>query len=508
MTSHGSENNLNMYFSDFFEVNPALIEEYGAFDLSLINDLPLFVDPFLLFNSEKPEYVALHDQIIAYVAFLRDISQEPGIHPGLLKSWFRFPEVKQNWFGYSQVGNGGSGLGAKFASALNDNLHTVFTDFGEEQVTQGSHLEKLCLIRGGVGRDNISDFTTNLIKEFLLDYTQTFAQQHIDDTLLADFAVKKVEFNYKTRTWISKTYRLPAFGDDFVLLTPKDILTKDDTWINKSEMVGNFQNIVQCIPNDQLRAQLSDYLVRMLPDDPTQKEFNEAVSRTILKHPEYIDYFIKQKEDTGDQASKVSELKVADTERLFIIQAKELALTINDESKFYKQPADTFEESYQKVMYLKQVIEHNDGYRFFYHKGEPIKRESDLQLLFKLTWHASPSSVDAEVNNGRGPVDFKISRGRKDSTLVEFKLAANTKLKQNLKHQVEVYKDANQTNKSIKVILYFSFSEYERVMRILDELELSEGKEIVLIDAQQYNKISASNVTDAQLDLPISSDTE
>lgn len=503
MTTQGSDDNLKMYFSDFFSVDPAVVEEYGAFDLSLINDLPLFVDPFLLFNSDKPEYVALHDQIITYVAFLRDMSSQPGIHAGLLKSWFRFPEVKQNWFGYSKVGNGGSGLGAKFATALNENLHTVFTDFGKEQVTQGSHLEKLCLIRGGVGRDNISDFTTNLIKEFLLDYTQEFAKQHIDDGLLADITVEKVSFNYTTRTWVSKTYRLPTLDGDFVLLTPKDILTKDETWINKAEMFGNFNNIVESIPNDQLRAQLSDYLVRMLPDDPNQKEFNEAVTKTILKHPEYIDYFIKLKEDTGDQASKVSELKVADTERLFIFQAKELVTTVNGESDFYCHPDDTFEEAYQKVMYLKQVIENNDGYRFFYHKGEPIKRESDLQLLFKLTWHASPSSVDAEVNNGRGPVDFKISRGSKDSTLVEFKLASNTKLKQNLKHQVEVYKDANQTGKAIKVILFFAMTEYQRVKRILDELGLNEGKEIVLIDAREDNKISASNVTDAQLDLAI-----
>lgn len=503
MTTDSSERELRMYFSDFFNVSPASVEEYGAFDVSLINDLPLFIDPFLLFNSDKPEYVALHDQIIRYVAFLRDMSSEPGIHEGLLKSWFHFPEVKQNWFGYSKFGNGGSGLGAKFAAALNKNLHTVFTDFGNEQVTKGSHLEKLCLISGGVGRDNISDFTTNLIKEFLLDYTQEFAKKYVDASMLSDFNVEKVSFNYKTRTWMPKQYRLPKFCDDFVLLTPKEILTKDDTWINKSEMLGNFDAIVESIPNNQLRAQLSDYLSRMLPDEPDQKEYNEAVTKTIFEHPGYIDYFIKLKEDNGDQATKVSELRVAETENLFIKKAKDLVATVSGESEFYHHADDTFEESYQKVMYLKQVIENNDGYRFFYLNGEPLKREVDLQLLFKLMWHASPSSVDAEVNNGRGPVDFKVSRGSKDSTLVEFKLAGNKKLKQNLKHQVEVYKDANQTKKAIKVILFFSISEYQKTKRVLNELDLREGKEVILIDAQRENKTSASNVTDNQLDLGI-----
>ena len=44
---------LKIYFSDFFEVNPNELKEYEAFNISLINDLPLFIDPFLIFCSEK-----------------------------------------------------------------------------------------------------------------------------------------------------------------------------------------------------------------------------------------------------------------------------------------------------------------------------------------------------------------------------------------------------------------------------------------------------------------------
>ena len=130
----------------------------------LINDLPLFVDPFLLFNSEKLEYQALHEEMIRYLKFLRDKSEQGAIRPGLLEAWYKFPEVKQNWLGYSLVGNKGSGLGMRFARAMRANLASVFSNFGDEQVTHGSHLEKLCLIESGVGRDNISDFTTNLNK--------------------------------------------------------------------------------------------------------------------------------------------------------------------------------------------------------------------------------------------------------------------------------------------------------------------------------------------------------
>jgi len=77
----------------------------------------------------------------------------------LVKSLYTFREVSQNWLGFTRVGNRGSGLGMKFATALHKNLRLLFSNFGDEQITNGSHLEKLCLIESGVGRDTISDFT-------------------------------------------------------------------------------------------------------------------------------------------------------------------------------------------------------------------------------------------------------------------------------------------------------------------------------------------------------------
>jgi len=186
---------MKLYFSDFFEVSPSTIEEYGAFDISLVSDLPLFVDPFLLFNSEKEDYKNLHGEIIRYLRFLRDKSAAGSIDPGLLQSWYRFPEIEQTWFGFTIKGNSGRGLGSAFASALNTNLGEVFRDFGAEKITKGSHLEKLCLIKDGVGNDSISDFTTNLIHGFLLEYTETFAKNNVDIALRKRVMANHVRFN-------------------------------------------------------------------------------------------------------------------------------------------------------------------------------------------------------------------------------------------------------------------------------------------------------------------------
>lgn len=50
-----------VYFSDF-GLEPEVLEEYGAFNVALVDDLPLFVDPFLLYDSENAAYKGLHEK--------------------------------------------------------------------------------------------------------------------------------------------------------------------------------------------------------------------------------------------------------------------------------------------------------------------------------------------------------------------------------------------------------------------------------------------------------------
>ena len=114
---------------------------------------------------------------------------------------FAFLRSSENWLGFSLVGNKGSGLGRKFAVALSANLQSVFADFGNERISKGSHIEKFCLVSDGVGRDNISDFTLNLILDYICRYTQEFAREHIALGLRKVVWVEKAKFNYQTRSW-------------------------------------------------------------------------------------------------------------------------------------------------------------------------------------------------------------------------------------------------------------------------------------------------------------------
>lgn len=492
------------YFSDYFAVDPEVIESYGAFNISVINDLPLFIDPFLLFNSQKKAYLALHDGIIEYLVFLRDKSIAGDLDDSGVTAWYTFKEVKQTWLGFSWEGNNGRGLGKDFAKALYKNLNKYFRDFGDETISHGSHIEKLCLFKENIGRDNISDFTTNLIKEYLLKYTQTFAVKNIHPSLLRTFRILKVRFNYDTETWESASFRLPYIEEknDYVLLTPKDMLTKDDTWISRSSLYDDFREVAASIPNDELRFQINNYFSKVLPLRRTKRgkpkksnrtEWGEAVVRTIEEFPELLDWYIKYKEENGDKAADISKLKVVFSANRYFKQFNELIGQLHSQTQFYFIAGDSHSEALMRIDFLKDVVENQNGWRYLWNGNEPIKSETDIHLLYRLTWYATDYSVDREVNNGRGPVDFKISKGSNDATLVEFKLAKNSKLKQNLEKQLEIYKKANNTEKGIKVIFYFTEEELGKVNQILEELGMKDDENVVLVDARNDNKPSASN---------------
>lgn len=482
---------IDLYFSEYFEVDPGVLEEYGAFDVSIVSDLPLFIDPFLLFNSNKDQYQALHEQILKYLSFLRD-KAAPNLDPALIKNWYRFKEVKQNWLGFTLLGNGGSGLGGKFANSLHKSLGSILSNFGSEQITASSHLEKLALIQPGVGRDNISDFATNLIKDYLLEYTQTFAQTHLDPKKCDTFAVTRASFNFDTQSWETRKYVLPRLGDDFVLLTPADILTRDDTWISQSDMLRNFDKLPVAMEDDVLRAQVNNYLRQRLGKNPTAKDRAAAAQSTIRQFPELIDYYIKAREDSGDEAVVTSSKRVDDTYQVLVNQLKLAVADLASKSKFYDHSWTSYAEALERVQLFKSYVEDNDGYKLINRAGKPFSREDEVQLFFGLLWCSTDFDVNREPNNGRGPVDFKVSYGSGDKSLIEFKLAGNTALKRNLENQVAIYEKANKTDKSIKVIVCYTKADQDRVAKVRRDLGLEKESSIVVIDARNDNKPSAS----------------
>ncbi len=126
------------------------------------------------------------------------------------------------------------------------------------------------------------------------------------------------------------------------------------------------------------------------------------------------------------------------------------------------------------------------------------KTEKDFQRTINLiasyicrenNWDLSP-----ETDIGRGPVDFKLSRGN-DKTVIEVKLSSNDDCVHGIQTQIEEYAKAEKTNNKIFLIIDNdkNSNQVDKVREARDEM-LKEDKhpaEIIVIDA--VKKKSASN---------------
>ncbi len=205
-----------------------------------------------------------------------------------------------------------------------------------------------------------------------------------------------------------------------------------------------------------------------------------------------IDYYIRSKEDRGSEAKRIASRKVEVSNRLYIRQIKQLRAVLERRTEFYGAEANSYEAAHRRAMFLKDVIENKGCHKIFYVDGQPIERESDLQILYRFTWFGTGLVLTREANDGRGPADYKVSSGARDQSLVEMKLGSNPSLERNLKNQTGIYERASDATQSVTIIICFSVRDQRRVTEILKRLKLEGDSSIVVVDARNDNKPSGS----------------
>ena len=499
-----------MFFSEYFHVNPQLLKDYGAVDISLVCDIPLFIDPMLIFNSEKSEYIQLHHEIIKYFHFLFKKAKQ-GLSNKEIDAWFNFSEVPNNWLGYSLDGNKGLALGHKFAKFLYDNISFALETHG---ISKSSHIEKVMLLYNGSGKDKISDLTVNLIKGFLCEYTETFTKQHIKPEFYSLFPVEKSYFNYKTESFISKEYLLPYIVNkkgqkEYVLITPFDILREDEPSINRYDFYNSHERIRKSIENESLRAYINNYIAQAVLEYEENQKNNkrkinektinkielEAFKDIVNEYPELYDYYIRIQEANSEEIRYQCRYEFNKQIEKLIVSSQKIIDLFNSSNYIYKEHKNAREEAKSRLRFFKHILEECDGYKNLYVDKIPVAKENDLQRMFRFVWYGTNYKVDAEANNGRGQADFIVSYGSKNQNIIEFKLASNSSLA-HVFTQVKIYEEANCAEGSLIAIFYFTEEEYIKTQNIIKTAgyEYLIDNSIFLVDCRNDNKPSASTV--------------
>ncbi len=129
-------------------------------------DIPLGIDPFLLFKSRDPEYRELHGLVLN--VFNAGVASVRAGDIAVARSILTFPEVPEIGLGYTQGGRRGSGVGTRLTDLIIETLS------GSPQLVERGvrHIEEMQLLSAGIGPDRISDIVANILKRFLISYTQ------------------------------------------------------------------------------------------------------------------------------------------------------------------------------------------------------------------------------------------------------------------------------------------------------------------------------------------------
>ena len=494
-----------MLFSELFNIDKAVLSEYGAVDISLHSDTPLFIDPLLIYRNDNPEIKKLYSEIVKYLLFLKKKSVQT-LTPKEINYYYSFKEVKQNWLGLSSSGNEGLALGNGFASELFSKISEICNT---HNISESPHIEKMFVINGGVGKDKISDWSANILKSFFVEYTERFAYQYIDPKYCKKMPVEHCSFNYEVEVFEDRIAYLPVIKNrknryEYVLLTPASILRKDDQEISLNHFEASIEDIVfNTISNDELRHNVNTLIqksVDALYEIRRQKseavplsDIKEARKNGLLEaiqtYPELIDYYIKNEEDKESLL-----IETAKAEREYVLQTtNENPLTNSNifGVGLLTERDDAFEEACERVTYFKNQIEVNSCYKNLYYNDEPINDERFIQRLFKMVWYKSLHKFAPESDSGAGPVDFLITKGALNSCLIEFKLASNKKLS-SVYNQVSQYKKSHSVGKAVIVIFAFNHKEMEKALSVKNENKTEDL--VVVVDCDKDTKKSASKL--------------
>ena len=164
-------------------------------------------------------------------------------------------------------------------------------------------------------------------------------------------------------------------------------------------------------------------------------------------------------------------------------------------SQYKDKEIDSKTAAIEILHFFKNWVEYNRGWEVIINAGTQ-KREKIVQRVIHLSGlayiQANNLSMSCEADEGRGPVDFKISRGQ-DITIIEVKLSSNAQYMHGYEIQVEEYAKAEQTDNMIYVLVDVGNSGRMKKFSDCYNRDIDEGKKVpeaIMIDAT--SKESAS----------------
>jgi hypothetical protein len=202
----------------------------------LDEDIPLYVDPFLLWRSPSQQDQALHTSLINSFNRLGYLAKNKRQNDAL-DLLVRLSECDEVGLGQSRTRKG-LRIGEKKAAEI----LSLFTSVPQDANNGFVHFEEIQFFIEGISKDRISDFACSFLKSFLIDYTI----QQCNSMGIPVQDVSLEVYSYRDYQIKSEFVRLP-FNPE----TQEPILFVPKRWLRFTPWINFDEYFADVVPKDE-----------------------------------------------------------------------------------------------------------------------------------------------------------------------------------------------------------------------------------------------------------------
>jgi hypothetical protein len=236
----------------------------------LDEDIPFYIDPFLLWKSPSLQDNSLHLVLINSINYLA--LQYQSNSNDCVKTLIECSECNEVGLGMSKTRTG-----KKFSEKIANKILSLYKDVPQIKKEGFVHLEIIQLLVENIAEDRISDISASIIKSFLIDFTIENCEKH-------NIPMDKIDiqcFDNKKYKMCRESVFLPVNPN-----TKQPIIFVPKRWLRKTNYIS-------------FRSYCNDYYI---PQIQKTDEEHERVSILLYNRNNYdvVQQYIKIKERQKD----------------------------------------------------------------------------------------------------------------------------------------------------------------------------------------------------------------
>lgn len=324
----------SILFSEYFGLNKQQAE-LDFVDIFIDGDKPLYVDPYVFKVRDDAWSVECNNLIVDFFStvVLAIRNQNTAYARRLLE---HLNEPKETHLGVSRSSFSGKGVSGKQAGDLYYRLRN-------SKAVKTGHLKDLSdceLMIPGIGFDKVSDITTNIIRERLIEYTQ--AQCVLHNIPMREVPSGKIWSPIEKR-WLNGSYQpLPIANGKKIILVPKyavvqkPALSSQELYNHEvleylqAEHLSAMSSLVEVLKNGKRRVTKKS--LKELPEYRMSKEF---LYDFCNRHPDVLGNYKERKGKEVVQVANINDIDESIIAQNLITQLQSIRVGSEEASAFH-----------------------------------------------------------------------------------------------------------------------------------------------------------------------------